>query len=224
MTACRSPYADVFLHAGDFTGTGKWEEISAFNDWLGKLPHRFKVLIAGNHDFPFDVKHERFQGVPGSTDRVRDAERLLKDCSYLLDQEIVVWGIRIWGSPHTPYFGGWAFNESPGAEIRRKWDLIPEGIDILVTHGPPFGVLDVNKKGEHCGCVDLLDAVRRIKPRYHLFGHIHEGYGQSTIFHSDGSKTICLNGSALGERIGSDPTGRPINSPFVFNLEPRENT
>ena len=86
--------------------------------------------------------------------------------------------LRIWGSPWQPWFHDWAFNARRGPEIDAKWKLIPEGIDVLVTHGPPAGFGDMCDHGEAVGCADLLRHLGRIKPRLHLFGHIHEDRGE----------------------------------------------
>jgi len=85
--------------------------------------------------------------------------------------------VKFYGSPWQPWFYDWAFNLERGAEIRAKWDLIPEVIDVLITHGPPFGIGDLTARGDKAGCQDLLEVLERIKPRVHIFGHIHEGYG-----------------------------------------------
>ena len=203
------PEADVLLHCGDFTGHGSLQQIENFNAWLGTVPCKERVVIAGNHDFELDRKHS-------SNSRARYAASRLTNCTYLLDEEVRIGGLRIWGAPHQPAYGGWAFNLERGAEIKAKWNLIPTGIDIVMTHGPPLGFGDRTARGEHVGCADLLDAIRRVKPRYHVFGHIHEAMGLTRE-----GETVCINASALGERTGPTSDGRVINPPFVFDLEPR---
>lgn len=88
---------------------------------------------------------------------------------------MTVEGLRIYGSPWQPEYGNWAFNLDRGAPLKAKWDLIPEGVDILITHGPPKGFGGQTREGD-VGCDDLLEAVNRVKPLIHVFGHIHEGY------------------------------------------------
>lgn len=188
------PDGDVLVHAGDLSGNGAPEEIAAEADWLRSLPHRKKVVIAGNHDFAFQVE-------------AAETRVLLADLEYLEDSEAVVGGLRFWGSPWQPWFFDWAFNLARGPEIRARWDLIPAGIDVLVTHGPPAGVLDRTAAGADVGCADLLDAVRRVRPRLHVFGHIHEGYGR---FERDG--TTFVNASTC------DRAYRPVNRPVVVDL------
>lgn len=99
---------------------------------------------------------------------------------YLNDSSVEIEGIKIWGSPITPWFNDWAFNRDRGSEIKKHWDLIPDDIDILVTHGPPFGILDETVYGKRTGCEELLLRVYQVKPKYHIFGHIHKDYGSFT--------------------------------------------
>lgn len=159
------PDGDVFIHAGDLTMRGTRPELEEVAQWLKRLPHRHKVVVAGNHDFLFENE-------PAA------ARALFRDFLYLEDAEVTVEGLRIWGSPWQPWFHSWAFNLHRGAPIDEKWKLIPEGLDILVTHGPPAGYGDRCFDGREVGCEDLLRHLGRTKPRYHLFGHIHEARGQ----------------------------------------------
>lgn len=162
------PDGDVLIHAGDFMKFGdRPKEIVDFNHWLGKLAHRFKVVIAGNHDVMFE-RH------PGA------ARELLDNAIYLENSGMELAGLKIWGSPVQPEFNNWAFNVARGAPIRRYWKMIPANTDVLVTHGPPFGVLDQSHPSTaHLGCEELLKAVEEIKPHLHVFGHIHGGHGSS---------------------------------------------
>ena len=150
--------------------SGEREEVDDALGWLGGLPHASKVVVAGNHDFAFQRR-------PDEARELVQRHRL----TYLQDEGTTVQGLRIWGSPWQPWFFDWAFNLRRGAEIRAKWDLIPAGIDVLVTHGPPAGILDRTVAAESVGCADLLDAVRRVRPRLHVFGHIHEAYGRCEV-------------------------------------------
>lgn len=103
----------------------------------------------------------------------------LKNCIYLEDSGTKVGGLNIYGSPWQPVFCDWAFNLERGDPLRAVWKKIPDGTDILITHGPPIGHGDILKGGsERSGCVDLLMEIqKRVRPKYHIFGHIHEGYG-----------------------------------------------
>lgn len=161
------PDGDLLIHAGDLTMRGTLDELRKSRQFLDSLPHPNKVIIAGNHDWGFEKEPEAVRA-------------LFSSFTYLQDQETTVAGLRIWGSPWQPWFFDWAFNLDRGPAIRSKWDLIPDGIDVLVTHGPPAGHGDRNMSGESVGCSDLLEVLTRIRPRLHVFGHIHEGYGESS--------------------------------------------
>ena len=189
------PAGDVLVHAGDLTSVGKPEHVQEFNTWLGELPHPHKVVIAGNHDFPFER-------APASV------EPLLTNCVYLRDSAIVIEGVTFYGSPWQPAFMDWAFNPERGEELRKKWELIPDGTDVLITHGPPAGHGDTTTRGACVGCVDLMEAVLRVKPRLHIFGHIHEGAG---VTEADGTRFA--NASSVTERY------EPTNPAIVIDLE-----
>jgi predicted phosphodiesterase len=160
------PDGDVFIHAGDLTSIGDLAEISNVGKWIRGLPHRHKIVIAGNHDRGFEEHPTDAQKLLGAEDGI----------TYLQDSGVVIDGIKFWGSPWQPEFLNWAFNLRRGAEIARKWNLIPFGTDVLITHGPPMAILDY-AHGEHHGCADLWKRVRDLAPKIHAFGHIHEGSG-----------------------------------------------
>ena len=189
------PNGDILLHAGDITAKGSMEDVKDFNTFIGFLPHPVKIVIAGNHDFCFE------------RDRAGSAAALTNSI-YLQDQSVAIEGIHIYGSPWQPWFHDWAFNLHRGPEIRKKWELIPEGTDVLITHGPPFGHGDRTFRGELVGCRDLLEAVERIKPRFHIFGHIHEGVGVTSNEH-----TTFLNVSSCDQYFNL------VNEPVVFVFE-----
>ena len=188
------PPGDVLVHAGDFTMGGSLREIERFAAWIGALPHRYKIVIAGNHDFGFE-RHPH------------EARDRLDGVTYLEDQGVEVEGLRIWGSPWQPRFRDWAFNLDRGAPLREKWERIPPGTDLLVTHGPPAGILDRTVSGQEVGCADLRDVVFGIRPRLHVFGHIHEGFG---VLERDG--TTFANASIC--TVGYEPR----NPCLVFDL------
>lgn len=158
------PEGDLLIHAGDLTQRGTRPQLEQVADWLRSLPHRHKVVIAGNHDFLFEEKPA-------------DARALFHGLTYLEDAEVTLEGLRIWGSPWQPWFHAWAFNLQRGEAIDAKWRLIPEGIDVLVTHGPPSNLGDRCWDGRRVGCEDLSRHLARVQPRLHLFGHIHEDRG-----------------------------------------------
>lgn len=187
------PDGDIFIFVGDYTGVNSSAELHRFNNWLGKLPHETKIFIAGNHDRCFESDTSFYAS-------------LLTNAHYLQDSMIEVRDLRIWGSPYTPRFLHWAFNRDRGKDIRRHWDMIPDCIDILITHGPPQGILDCDQHGESLGCHDLFEAVVRVQPSLHVFGHIHASYGIDKF-----GDTIFMN-------VGKDYHPKK-NPPIVFNGE-----
>jgi predicted phosphodiesterase len=158
------PEGDVLVHAGDFCTSGKEAQARRFARWLAAQPHAHKVVIAGNHDRCLELD----MGL---------GDTIFTGATYLLDREVTVAGLRFYGSPWQPEFLSWAFNLPRGEPLRAVWAKIPAGIDVLVTHGPPFGVLDRTYAGLDVGCEELRMAVDRAQPRLHVFGHIHEGAG-----------------------------------------------
>uniref|UniRef100_G3MPS1 Calcineurin-like phosphoesterase domain-containing protein n=1 Tax=Amblyomma maculatum TaxID=34609 RepID=G3MPS1_AMBMU len=201
------PDGDVLIHAGDFTRKGFTEEVDAFSTFLGTLPHRHKVVIAGNHELSFDpVTAARSAGV--SNEAVERVKRRLVNCTYLQDAATTVCGVKVYGSPWQPRFHNWAFNLQRGQALLDKWNRIPTDTDVLVTHTPPVGHGDHCVLNRHVGCVELLSVVQhRVRPRYHVFGHIHEGYGVTT----DG-ETVFVNAAIC------DVQYRPVNAPIIFDM------
>ena len=190
------PKGDVLLHAGDISYKGQKNEVIDFLGWFAKLPYKHKIFIAGNHDFYFE--------------REKDAaikSIIPEGVIYLNDNEVIVDGVKIWGSPVTPWFFNWAFNRHRGKPIKKHWDKIPGDTDILLTHGPAYGILDTVVNNRQAGCADLLQTIKSIKPKVHVFGHIHEGYG---TVQQNGTKFI--NASVLNESY------ELVNKPFVFDL------
>ena len=178
------PKGQVLIHAGDVTRRGKEAEVLDFLRWFAQQPFEHKIFIAGNHDF-------YFERTP-----YNDVQKIIPEgVVYLNDNGITIDGLKIWGSPITPWFFDWAFNRHRGPEIQRHWALVDRDTDILVTHGPVYNILDKTVNGEHVGCEDLLHTVRTIKPKLHICGHIHEAYGMMQV---DG--TSFINASVLNER------------------------
>ena len=179
------PDGDLLIHAGDFTNFSKSQsEIVDFNTWLGELPHRHKIVVPGNHEFFLEADPSK--------------RSLLSNATLLINQAIQVEGIRIWGSPVTPLYGG-AFGMSSVVDRKRLYAQIPDDTDVLVTHGPPYGILDIAPSSTlHAGCRELFDAVMRGRPTLHVFGHIHGAHG---IVHTH--STTFVN-AALGPHGGID--------------------
>ncbi|MBD3191632.1 MAG: metallophosphoesterase [Candidatus Heimdallarchaeota archaeon] len=139
------PVGDVFIHAGDVAD--RRGKLIDFNQMLEKLPHKYKLIIRGNHDLLWGKEHGSLQ-------------KILTNGMVLNNSGIRIEEIKIWG---TPWMGNIA--------------LIPEDTDILVSHVPPWGIGDLSNRGIHKGSRELLEKVKEVKPKYHIFGHVHEGYG-----------------------------------------------
>jgi Icc-related predicted phosphoesterase len=165
------PEGDILIHAGDFTSRGEPGEVGDFFGWLEEQAKNFEhiIFIAGNHDKSFEYK---------STWVSYAISKLSANIHYLEDSEIVIDGIKFYGSPWQPEFFNWAFNLPRGQELKEKWDMIPNDTDVLITHGPPMYMLDYTVRDMwNVGCLDLYNRVLQVKPKLHVFGHIHEGYG-----------------------------------------------
>lgn len=182
------PGGDLLIHAGDFTFFNHVSKIRDFNDWLGELPHRHKVVIPGNHDRVFHKDPL--------------ARRLITNAELLINESVTLCGLRIWGSPVT--CDDAAYGHTKPEERASLYASIPPDTDILVTHGPPKGVLDRERGSDHRqGCPQLREAVLRLKPRLHVFGHVHVGYGVT-----QNKTTLFVNASLLG--WAGDLENRPI--------------
>jgi len=165
------PDGDILIHAGDCTRFGTLTDLIDFLKWLAALPHRHKILVAGNHDLIFE------RNPPGAEALLRAHAPLIH---YLNDTGVEIEGLKIWGSPVQPAYYDWAFNRQRGPEIRAHRNLIPRDIDVLVTHGPPAGIQDLTVSGERAGCADLAEAIAKLtRLRLSVFGHLHLEGGRS---------------------------------------------
>ena len=188
---------------------GTEKEAVAGLTWLSHMPHAHVIYVAGNHDWMFDP------AAPSSfrtwrLERRRTRDSLIADfprVTYLQDAETIIDGVKFYGSPWQPYFLGWAFNfpRDAGDEARETWSRIPRDVDVLITHGPPYGVLDgTPDRDEHFGDAELGARIRDLdKLRLHVFGHIHEGSGRL-----DRDPVTFLNVSIC--TIKYAPTNRPV--------------
>jgi Icc-related predicted phosphoesterase len=193
------PDGDVLLHAGDLTMKGGWNELNRAARWLGTLRARYRAVIAipGNHDLGAERE-------PDETRALFESRGIV----WLVDEPATVDGITFYGSPWQPWFLDWAFNfprHDDGAAARETWSRIPHETQVLITHGPPRGILDrTQPRGEQVGCPHLLEAVReRPAIRAHVFGHIHEAYGEQRE-----GETLFVNASTCDLRYA--PTQAPI--------------
>lgn len=196
------PDGDILIHSGDFSFLGTEKDCIDFNAWLGTLPHKHKICVPGNHDWLAYREPKRFKDI-------------MTNAVVLINEEVTIEGLRIYGSPYTPEFGDWAYMYKK-KNAKALWDMIPEGIDVLVTHGPPKGILDEvlefnSLTGEievrWCGCPELYNRVMDIKPKVHFFGHIHENQG---CLVQNGINFI--NASIMNKRYNA------INKPTVIDI------
>jgi Icc-related predicted phosphoesterase len=207
------PGGDILIHAGDFMNSGYQQtEATQFLEWFDKIDnYTDKIFIAGNHDRLFENDPEW----------VKFILEEYKTIDYLQDKEWVDYNdgpngdspednIRIYGSPWQPEFYNWAFNlPRNGEKMKAYWDAIPDNTDILITHGPPYGHLDI--PGGHTirvGCEMLRYRVDEFKPKIHVFGHIHEGYGMTN---ANGIDFINASSCTVGYR--------PINEPIIIEYK-----
>lgn len=178
------PGGDVLVHCGDWSHwEGTIRELVAFSMWMGSQPHGHKILISGNHDFVF-FNHPTIAKSMVETHGI----------TYLEDRAKTIGGVKFWGSPWQPEYKGWAFGLDE-EQIFKKWAQIPADVDVLVTHSPCKGILDSDSTGKRGGCPHLRERILQVKPKLHLFGHMHEGYGQ---IEAAGIKRV--NASICGQR------------------------
>lgn len=207
LTKPKLPEGDILIHCGDLTYDGTFGQVQQAIEWLGEQDFEEILLTPGNHDWLFQWN-------------IDAARELCKkhNVTVLIDELLDVDGIKFYGSPWQPEFYDWAFNCGRTLEeaaiknipyIKDKWDLIPEGVDVLFTHGPAKGILDFVPRGEHVGCVELLHAIHRVKPLIHACGHIHYSYGEKFV---DGVHFI--NASTCDERY------KAVNAPIIVKYEP----
>jgi Icc-related predicted phosphoesterase len=202
---------DLIIHAGDISSMGHIDEIENFCNWYDSLKqYDNSVFIAGNHDWGFQNKASHIRPLVDSYEWIT----YLQDSKLTFVNKDATEMCSIWGSPWQPEFHNWAFNlPRNGEDLKEKWFWIPNDTDILVTHGPPFGILDVSSYGNvNAGCELLLEAVKVKKPKIHIFGHIHSGFGYQYV---DG--THYINASMLDERYKYN------RKPLTFDWNPQTN-
>lgn len=190
------PVTDVLVVAGDLDAYQYQSELEDFNKWLSKVPCKYKIVIAGNHD--------------GFIDRtpICGVREILNNGIYLENSGCEIKGVKFWGAPYTNVFGKWFFM-LPEPMLTEEWNKIPIDTDILITHGPPDGILDFTQIGqENVGSVSLRERIKKIKPKLHIFGHIHEGYGTKV---KDG--TTYINCSVMDLNYSLE------NKPIVINFD-----
>jgi len=215
------PHGDLLIHAGDFVESRppKLDEYIKFMDWFASQPHPQKVLISGNRDQLMDtascLKDEKsLMWMSAVQDYVKGEDSV----TYLQDQATTInvggESVKVWGSPWTPIYGkpGKAFQIARD-ELGSKWEKIASDTDILVTHSPPRGTLDKNAASSASGCAALAKELSsRLRPRLHVFGHIHESYGSL-----ENRGTLYVNASSRR------PRSKEANPPVVIELDSDRN-
>lgn len=188
------PGGDVLVHAGDVSWTGKLKEVLPFLDWFADQDYAYRVLVPGNHDFFFD-----------NSPALAKAECQRRGIILLNDSGIEIEGVKFWGSPITPEFNDWAFNCKRGDRIRKHWDAIPDDTEVLITHGPAYRILDMVTGGEHVGCYDLWERMKKLcKLKLHVCGHIHEAKGHIKV-----GDILCVNAAVVDDMYCVHEEGVP---------------
>lgn len=193
--------ANILVHCGDFCEDGTLSEVRDFAEWCEMLLRKgyvqHVVAVAGNHDNVLDGNAE--------------ARKPLQDAGvdYLQDSGVVVDGLSFYGIPWSSYCGPFGFQTRTSDEDSAVFSTIPSGLDVLVTHEPPLGVLDRYYRSEsgyvHLGSPALLERLVQTKPRVHAFGHIHNQTGQRLLPNG----TLCINACSLTEEDKVRKTGLP---------------
>lgn len=197
------PEGDILIHSGDFSISGHMEDLIKFAKWMSFQPYKHLILVAGNHDAML------------SGSLANNARTILEQhgITYLKDSSVTIEGYKFYGSPWTPQFGNWSFmKRRNSSSLQWIWNNIPNDTDILITHGPPFGILDLNHRLQNCGCEQLRKRISELNLKVHIFGHIHHSHGIIFKDYENDQKDVFINASSLGENYIS------INQPITFDL------
>jgi predicted phosphohydrolase len=215
------PSGDLLIHAGDLTFKGTVDEIEHELAWLDSLPHKYKVVVAGNHDWLLsDKPPSSFRNWP--LVRTKSKAKMLAQyptLTYLQDASVTIEGHVVYGSPWQPWYYDWAFNFPKSDRTTHetawaKWQEIPDDTNILVTHSPPRGILDnVNLGDDRAGCPALRRRVDQLEHlRLHAFGHLHESYGREDFVADDGAQRTFVNAAIMTREY------KPRNAPIVVDI------
>jgi len=201
------PPGDILIHAGDFTNQGRPLNINSFLVWLDGLPYKHIIFISGNHDItlcPTKGQSPEFRRTI-----INQFKDLAPRIIYLENEGTIIDGVKFWGSPYTPEFMGWGFMKAD-KQLSSVWSLMPDDIDVLITHGPPsnLGLLSKNMQRIECGSKTLAARVSRVNPKLHIFGHIHEGYSLGKTK----NKTKYINASSINYNFTR------LNPPIVVEI------
>ena len=225
------PECDVLIHSGDIGGKTNLHELTEFLIWFEKQPAKKKIFCGGNHDHI--LSRERLNKDMNSIlnmislQQYEDGMNLIKSYNviYLMNSEYTFEGIKFWGSPYSLSFyrDRWVFNADKGKEINKVWSKIPSDVDVLVTHTPPYGVLDLIEEKQkqtpdediHRGCQDLMNVIKKrlINLKLHTFGHIHSNYGVIKKSISNTRSVLFSNGAVLNNNYKFE-----IKQPLIINI------
>lgn len=215
LSKVKLPDGDMLIHAGDALSRGTYSEFISFINKMEKLAnnkYKYVIYVPGNHDI-----------ITEENEALVKSECAKRNVIYLNNSGVTLEGFNFWGSGITPRFHDWAWNRDSGRcgtskppehplykPIEPYWDMIPNNTDVLITHGPPKGFLDISiYNGVHCGCPQLLDKLLEVKPKFHIFGHIHFYGGQTVKLNND---TTLVNASVCNEQY------KPLNKITVIEI------
>ena len=189
------PPGDAIIHCGDFSHFGNKRIALDFITWYRSLDYPQRILTGGNHDQFAASEPETFRQLLGD------------QIEFLQDSGTTIGDLSVWGAPWQPNLEGWAFGLAAGAPMRQHWDLMPNDIDILITHTPPKGTLDHNRNGQSLGCAELTQKISEVQPQLHAFGHVHASYG-----HVERNGTTYINAAIKGSRTNA------VRAPYVADF------
>lgn len=187
------PDGDILIHAGDFSEVGTFRETKAFLSWFSNQNHAYKILVPGNHDFY--LEKERYEKL----------KPYLQGVHILINESLIINNLHFWGSPNTSLGERWAFGLKVD-QIENHWEKIPRKANIVITHNPPYDILD-HTKNKHVGCPYLRRQIEHLQPDYHIFGHAHDNYGKIKL-----GKTTYINATSFDDKYITP------NKPIIINL------
>jgi len=191
------PECDILIFAGD-AGITSYEKLEDFNNWLGSLNVKHRIITMGNHDRYCEEIYRN------------NCKLFFTNAIYLENESVQIEGIRFWGSPYSKIFNNWSFMADDDY-LAHIWEYIPDNTDIVITHGPAFGILDV-VGWQSEGSQSLRKRIDEIKPKIHIHGHIHECYGFIKREHTEHINASILDGAY-----------NFVNEPVEFEYNRRKN-
>lgn len=204
------PECDVLISAGDYSWRGERQIVKEYHEWLSKQNAGIVISVQGNHELWVEKNWEEAVSLVWGIDRT---------IQFVKEESFEWQGVKFHCSAVTPEFCNWAWNVDRGEKIKRHWNAIPDDTQVLVTHGPPWGIRDtIAEDGENLGCKDLLNRIGSLHHlKLHVFGHIHGGSGYSTrVFNweEDPKRTVCFVNSSI-----CDENYHAVNPVRVLDLE-----